>query len=99
MMVIMPRKEKVSIVKFLPPSVLVQQAVQRVRRETRIWMNLDHINILPLLGTTMGFGQFPAMVSPWLENGSLTSYLERRGDTLTTMERLALVGVRCQPCY
>ncbi|KIJ09989.1 hypothetical protein PAXINDRAFT_86694, partial [Paxillus involutus ATCC 200175] len=65
----------------------------RVRREMRIWMNLDHINILPFLGTTMGFGRFLAMVSPWLENGTLTSYLERRGDSLTTMQRLALVGI------
>ncbi|KAF8839153.1 kinase-like protein [Paxillus ammoniavirescens] len=36
--------------------------------------------------------QFPAMVCPWLENGSLTSYLGRRNDTLTIMERLALLG-------
>ncbi|KIJ13862.1 hypothetical protein PAXINDRAFT_116831 [Paxillus involutus ATCC 200175] len=57
-----------------------------------IWTSLDHINILPLLGTTMGFGRLPAMVSPWLENGALTSYLERRGDILTTMEKFALLG-------
>ncbi|KIJ10915.1 hypothetical protein PAXINDRAFT_101856 [Paxillus involutus ATCC 200175] len=63
-----------------------------LRREIRVWLNLKHINILPLFGTTMGFGKFPAMVCPWLENGALTSYLERRGDTLTTMERLVLVG-------
>ncbi|KIJ13858.1 hypothetical protein PAXINDRAFT_13406 [Paxillus involutus ATCC 200175] len=84
--------EKVSIPRFLPLSVLVQQVIQRVRREMRIWTNLDHINILPLLGTTMGFGRLPAMISPWLENGALSSYLERRGDSLTTMERLALLG-------
>ncbi|KIJ12138.1 hypothetical protein PAXINDRAFT_137271 [Paxillus involutus ATCC 200175] len=30
----------------------------------------------------MNFGQFPAMVCPWLENGSLTPYLERRRDAL-----------------
>ncbi|KAF8839130.1 kinase-like protein [Paxillus ammoniavirescens] len=65
---------------------------KRFRREVRTWLNLDHINILPLFGTTMNFGQFPAMVSPWLENGALTSYLERLDGNLKTAERLALVG-------
>ncbi|KAF9225089.1 kinase-like protein [Gyrodon lividus] len=65
---------------------------KRFRREIRSWMNLNHINVLPLLGTTMNFGRFPAMVCPWLENGSLTSYLERRDDDLTTAERLSLLG-------
>ncbi|KIJ06109.1 hypothetical protein PAXINDRAFT_140859 [Paxillus involutus ATCC 200175] len=32
------------------------------------------------------------MVCPWLENGSLTAYLERRYDTLTAVERLTLVS-------
>ncbi|KIJ07120.1 hypothetical protein PAXINDRAFT_90906 [Paxillus involutus ATCC 200175] len=63
-----------------------------VNREIRAWLHLDHINVLPLFGTTMGFGPFPAMVCPWLENGSLTSYLERRNDTLTKVERLTLLG-------
>ncbi|KIJ07581.1 hypothetical protein PAXINDRAFT_19238 [Paxillus involutus ATCC 200175] len=68
------------------------QKKKRFRREIRVWLTLHHINVLPLFGTTMGFGRFPAMVSPWLENGPLTTYLERRTDTLTTVERLVLVG-------
>ncbi|KAF8839957.1 WD40 repeat-like protein, partial [Paxillus ammoniavirescens] len=68
------------------------QRDKRIRRELRTWVNLEHINVLPLFGTTMNFGRFPAMVCPWLENGSLTSYLERRNDTLTTAEILALLG-------
>ncbi|KIJ07683.1 hypothetical protein PAXINDRAFT_90024, partial [Paxillus involutus ATCC 200175] len=64
----------------------------RLRRELKTWVNLKHVNILPLFGTTMGFGRFPAMVCPWLENGTLTSYLEHRHDTLRPLERLALVG-------
>jgi hypothetical protein len=84
-------------VDFLPLSILVQQAVQRFRREIKTWLNLDHINVLPLFGTTMNFGQFPAMVCPWLENGSLTSYLERPDGNLTISERLSLVGIRCNP--
>ncbi|KAF9236614.1 kinase-like domain-containing protein, partial [Melanogaster broomeanus] len=66
--------------------------IQRLRREIKVWLKLDHPNVLPLFGTTTGFGQFPAMVCPWLENGALTSYLERWNDKLTTEQRLVLVG-------
>ncbi|KIK90719.1 hypothetical protein PAXRUDRAFT_666918 [Paxillus rubicundulus Ve08.2h10] len=40
----------------------------------------------------MNFGWLPAMVCPWLENGPLTSFLERRHDTLNPVERLSLIG-------
>ncbi|KAF9245404.1 kinase-like domain-containing protein, partial [Melanogaster broomeanus] len=65
---------------------------QRLRREIKVWLNLNHVNVVPLFGTTMNFGRFPAMVCPWLENGQLSSYLERRGDSLTTGERLTLLS-------
>ncbi|KAF9230162.1 kinase-like domain-containing protein, partial [Melanogaster broomeanus] len=65
---------------------------QRLRREIKVWLKLDHINVLPLFGTTMRFGQYPAMVCPWLENGALTSYLECRNDELTMEQRLVLLS-------
>ncbi|KAF8838106.1 kinase-like protein [Paxillus ammoniavirescens] len=65
---------------------------KKLRREIRVWLNLDHINVLPLFGTTTGFGRFPAMVCPWLEDGTLLSYLERWDDSLTTGQRLVLLG-------
>ncbi|KIJ12111.1 hypothetical protein PAXINDRAFT_171393, partial [Paxillus involutus ATCC 200175] len=42
--------------------------------------------------TTMNFGRFPALVCPWLENGPLTSYLERGHDTLKPVERFSLIS-------
>ena len=54
-------------------------------------MKLQHTNILPLFGTTSGFGPLPAMVSPWLGNGTLTSYLERRSAELEIRRILSLV--------
>ena len=54
-------------------------------------MKLNHTNVLPLFGTTSGFGPFPAMVCPWLENGTLTSYLERYGADLEILWILTLV--------
>ncbi|KAF9219863.1 hypothetical protein BS17DRAFT_370101 [Gyrodon lividus] len=77
------------------------QKKKRLRREIRVWLDLDHINVLPFFGTTMGFGRFPAMVCPWLKNGPLTSYLERRDDSMTMGERLVLlcdVAVGLQYC-
>ncbi|KIJ12114.1 hypothetical protein PAXINDRAFT_15024 [Paxillus involutus ATCC 200175] len=35
---------------------------------TSTWANLEHTNILPFFGTTMGFGRFPAMVPEDDEN-------------------------------
>ncbi|KAF8836692.1 kinase-like protein [Paxillus ammoniavirescens] len=61
-------------------------------KEIKTWLNLDHNNVIPLFGITSGFGRLPAMVFPWLENGSLTSYLERPDNNLTTAERLSLVS-------
>ncbi|KAF8833686.1 kinase-like protein [Paxillus ammoniavirescens] len=68
------------------------QKNKKFRRELKTWANLDHVNILPLFGTTMNFGRFPAMVCPWLENGSLTSYLERRHDALNHAGRASLIS-------
>ncbi|KAF9230860.1 kinase-like protein, partial [Melanogaster broomeanus] len=65
---------------------------QRLRREIKVWLNLNHVNIVPLFGTTMDFGRFPAMVCPWLANGQLSSYLERCDNTLTMGERLTLLN-------
>ena len=41
----------------------------------------------------MGFGWFPAMVCPWAENGTLTSYLKDRHANLSVVEILGLVGI------
>ncbi|KAF8839148.1 kinase-like protein, partial [Paxillus ammoniavirescens] len=62
---------------------------KRFRREIKKWLNLNHTNILPLFGTTMNFGRFPAMVCPWVENGALTSYLGRPDGNLTTVSDVA----------
>jgi hypothetical protein len=52
---------------------------QGIRREAYVRMQLLHDNILPLEGVTVAntFGPFPALVSPWMENGALDHYLNR----------------------
>ncbi|KAF9232737.1 kinase-like domain-containing protein, partial [Melanogaster broomeanus] len=64
----------------------------RLHREIKVWLNLKHVNIVPLFGTTMGFGRFPAMVSPWLKNGQLSAYLARQDNGLTMGKMFTLLS-------
>ncbi|KAG1805378.1 kinase-like domain-containing protein, partial [Suillus variegatus] len=65
--------------------------IKRIKRELRICAKLKHANILPIHGYTHGFGPFPAIVSPWAENGNLTVYLGREGAALTLVRRFQLL--------
>ncbi|KAG2116788.1 kinase-like protein [Suillus clintonianus] len=64
---------------------------QRITRELRICAILKHKNILPIYGYTYGFGPFIALVSPWAENGNLSSYLEREFANLTLVRRFQIL--------
>ncbi|KAJ7732620.1 kinase-like domain-containing protein [Mycena olivaceomarginata] len=48
---------------------------KKLRREVNVWCRLDHPNIVPLLGITYDFGTSLSMVSPWLQKGTLQTYL------------------------
>lgn len=59
-----------------------------------IWRQLRHPNILPLFGIDeFTFRPRLAMVSPWLRNGNVLSYLQKHTDT----DRLELVS-DFRPC-
>ncbi|EJC99173.1 kinase-like protein [Fomitiporia mediterranea MF3/22] len=45
--------------------------------ECNIWSMLDHVNILPLLGFVQE-GKAYALVSEWMEDGTLCEYLQNR---------------------
>ena len=51
------------------------------------WKALDHPNVLPLLGVTMGDNHF-AMVSEWMVNGNINEYIRTNRDA----NRFELVG-------
>ncbi|KAF8437649.1 kinase-like domain-containing protein [Boletus edulis BED1] len=63
---------------------------QRISRELKVWVRLEHECVLPLYGISFDFGKFPAMVCPWLEGGTLSKYLERH-EVLQLHTRLELV--------
>ncbi|KIK45718.1 hypothetical protein CY34DRAFT_493401 [Suillus luteus UH-Slu-Lm8-n1] len=71
---------------LITPSVL-----QRIHREIRTCARLKHRNILSVYGYTYGFGLFMAIVSPWAENGNLTTYLERKDAHLTMVRRFQIL--------
>ncbi|KAG1888633.1 kinase-like domain-containing protein [Suillus subluteus] len=50
----------------------------RFFREIKISSTLNHENIVPLWGVARQFGVLPALVSPWLKNGTLTEYLRNQ---------------------
>jgi hypothetical protein len=60
-------------------------------REIKLWLELEHENIVPLWGVADGFGSLPALVSPWLENGALTGYLQHKHEILSYNRKFALV--------
>ncbi|KAG6379363.1 kinase-like domain-containing protein [Boletus reticuloceps] len=64
-----------------------------IRRELGIWRRLKHPNIVPFLGVAYGFGRpgQASLVSLWMANGSLQSFLGQHGDQLTIAHRLQLL--------
>ncbi|KAG8949224.1 hypothetical protein FRC03_000413, partial [Tulasnella sp. 419] len=46
----------------------------RLRREIRIWEQLNHDHIVPLLGFTF-IDEYPCMVAPWYESGTVIKYI------------------------
>ncbi|KDQ55511.1 hypothetical protein JAAARDRAFT_37524 [Jaapia argillacea MUCL 33604] len=56
-----------------------QKHQRRFCQEALIWCSLEHPNILPLLGVDfVTFGSYPAMISPWMENGNILDYIDSR---------------------
>ncbi|KAG1723356.1 kinase-like domain-containing protein [Suillus paluster] len=60
-------------------------------RELGIWKRLRHHNILKFMGTTRDFGPPVALVAPWVDNDTLTSFLNNNSKTLTRRDRLLLL--------
>ncbi|KAG1808946.1 kinase-like domain-containing protein [Suillus subaureus] len=67
----------------------VRRAKNRLRREVAVWITLRHEHVLALHGTVSGFGPLPALVSTWMDNGALDSYLKRT--SLTMEQKLKLL--------
>ncbi|KAI6111290.1 kinase-like domain-containing protein [Pisolithus sp. B1] len=70
----------------------IDKVIKRLQGEVYLWAKLTpHEHVLPLYGTVNGFGHLPAMVSPWAENGTLTSYVERDRRRLSYDRELKII--------
>ncbi|KAF9456384.1 kinase-like domain-containing protein, partial [Collybia nuda] len=69
----------------------------RLRREVLVWSQLDHPNILQLLGIAYGFGPpgTYGMVSPWIDNGNLSYYLDQHR-IIPISNRISMLLLRIQ---
>ncbi|OJA19896.1 hypothetical protein AZE42_07022 [Rhizopogon vesiculosus] len=58
-----------------------EQYHKRIIREIHLRMELNHPNIISLLGITRGFqgGSFPSLIFPWMRNGDLDCYIAYYG--------------------
>jgi len=75
----------------IPDDGYKKEITEKLERELQQNTQLEHNNLLPLLGTTRGFGLLPAIVSPWMQNGSLTMLLERDFHELTLIRKLQIL--------
>ena len=48
--------------------------------------NFDHLNVLPLIGVCLDLGDAPYILTPFMDEGSLLSYLKRERPNLTVSE-------------
>ncbi|KAG1789600.1 kinase-like domain-containing protein [Suillus plorans] len=72
---------------------LTSLSIQKLRQEVFVWRQLEHSHIVPLYGTTEKYEIIPALVCPWMKNGSLHQYLGtmRREQSPPEMRRLFLL--------
>jgi serine/threonine protein kinase len=53
---------------------------KRLCREALVWRQLRHPNVLPFIGLdarTFPYNNLPALLSPWMEHGTLREYIQR----------------------
>lgn len=68
-------------------SLISRSPSQHAARELYYWAKLQHPNVIPLLGLSLFRNQI-SMISEWMENGNLMSFLELHPDA----ERLGFVS-------
>ncbi|KLO12803.1 kinase-like protein [Schizopora paradoxa] len=61
-----------------------------LKTEVGIWHELNHPNVVKLLGTCNGFGPYASMVCPWYANGNLPCFIQKH-KSLIYSERLRLI--------
>ena len=60
--------------------------VTNIIQESFKMKDFDHLNVLPLLGVCLDLGDAPYILTPFMNEGSLLSYLKRERPNFTISE-------------
>ena len=63
---------------------------QAMRHELRVWVSLDHPNVLPLLGVAIT-DELPSLVSEWMEESTMSKYLKNHSESINADRKLVIV--------
>ena len=66
--------------------VFSKSDVDNIVRESIKMKSFDHLNVLPLIGVCLDLGDAPHILTPFMDEGSLLSYLKRERPNLTVSE-------------
>lgn len=71
----------------------IKKLIKKLREEVFLWQRLKHSHIITLYGIAEDFSPIPALVSPWMENGTLEEYLRKlwQAQLSPKMDRLFLL--------
>jgi serine/threonine protein kinase len=64
----------------------------KLLRRHQTWLKLEQRNLVRFFGLTSGFSVFPALVTAWMSNGTLTEYLEIKYPFLSTLLKFSLAN-------
>ncbi|KAG1877234.1 kinase-like domain-containing protein [Suillus subluteus] len=65
----------------------------KLLRRHQKWLKLEQRNLVRFFGLTSSFGVFPALVTAWMRQGTLTQYLDKQYPFLSMLLKLSLVRV------
>ena len=60
--------------------------IQQLLQEAEKMKQFEHLNVLTLIGVSLGVQESPCIVMPFMSNGSLLSYLRKEAADLTISE-------------
>ncbi|TDL16902.1 kinase-like protein [Rickenella mellea] len=76
------------VIKQLRPKILPPKVLEKcIASELTIWSRTSHPNVLPLLGYSLDFGPYPAFITEWMPEGTLSDYVKNH----PTVHKLFLV--------
>ncbi|KAJ7023911.1 hypothetical protein C8F04DRAFT_922450, partial [Mycena alexandri] len=67
----------IKVLRIFTTELRLDKIYKELAREVLIWKELSHPNVLPLLGIDL-ITRKPSccLVSPWMKNGNVTTFLE-----------------------